>query len=108
MTRITRIIMVALTALAIAAPAAMASGGPMNQQTGTLLPRSGVTHAPSACTPGTRAVHGPAGTGCTTSPRSNSEELVVFAVILTGTGALAIGAAATAGRRRGRASTAAA
>jgi hypothetical protein len=110
MTCITRIILAALAALAIAAPAALASGGPMNPQTGTPLPQGTATHMASACTPGTRAVHGSAGTGCTTSPRDNSDQFGAFALILTGAGAFAIalGARAGGGRRRGRASTASA
>jgi hypothetical protein len=109
MTRITRIIMAALAALAIGAPIATAmptdaSGTP---QTATTAPAQ--TDTPSACTAGTRPVHGPYGTGCTTSP-PNDTDLGVFALVVTGAGsfALALGAGATAGRRRDRAATTAA
>jgi hypothetical protein len=112
MTRITRIILGALATLAIVAPAAtaMPSDPSVRPQTGTAaLVQSGATDTPSACASGTRAVQGPAGTGCTTSPSDNSDELVMFA-ILAGAGAFAIalGAGAAAARRRDRASTTAA
>ena len=135
MTRITRITVAALAALALATPVATAMpigdapyrdserrandsfvatlaspGASIRPQTGTLLPQGTATHTASACAPGTRAVHGSAGTGCTTSPRDNSDGFGAFALILTGAGAFAIalGARAGAGRGRGRASTAAA
>jgi hypothetical protein len=109
MTRITRIIIAALAALAIGAPiaTAMPIDGSVKPQTGTVAPtQTGATNTLSACTPHTRPVHGPAGTGCTTSPHNNSE-VGVFALILTGAGsfAIALGAGAAAGRRRDRAST---
>ena len=115
MTRITRITLAALATLAIMAPVASAapSGGPgwpyaSNSQTGTA--NSAQTRASDTCAPGSRAVHGPAGTGCTTSPSDSSEEFGVFAVILIGAAvfAIALSARAQGGRRRGRASTAAA
>jgi hypothetical protein len=114
MTRITRIIIAALAALAIGAPiaTAMPIDGSVKPQTGTAAPaQTGATNTPSsACAPHTRPVHGPAGTGCTTSPHNNSELGVVLAVIVTAGGsfAIALGASAAAGRRRDRASTAAA
>ena len=104
MTRITRIIITALAALAIGAPAATA----MPTDAGTAAPaQTGVTDTPSACPAGTRAVHGPGGTGCTTSPH-NVSELGVAALILTGAAgsiAIALSAGTAAGRRRSRAST---
>jgi hypothetical protein len=110
MTRITRITVTALAALAIVAPVAtaMPSDASIKPQTGTAVsPQTGAT---DTCAPGSRAVHGPAGIGCTTSPHNNSEEFGVFAVILASAAAFAIalGARAGDGRRRGRASTAAA
>jgi hypothetical protein len=112
MTHITRIIPAALAALAIGAPVAtaMPTDASVRPQSGTAVPaQTGATDTPSACAPGTRAVHGPSGTGCTTSPRNNSE-LGVFALILTGAGsfAIALSATAAAGRRRDRSSTSAA
>jgi hypothetical protein len=112
MTRITRITTAALAALAIGAPVAtaMPTDASVTPHTGTAVPaQTGATDTPSACAPGTRAVHGPGGTGCTTSPRNNTD-LGVFALILTGAGsfAIAISATAAAGRRRDRASTTAA
>jgi hypothetical protein len=112
MTRITRITVAALATLAIVAPVAtaMPSSGspyaPIRPQTGTAV--SAQTRASDTCAPGSRAVHGPAGTGCTTSPSNNSEEFGVLAVILAGAAAFAIALGARAGgvRRRGRASTA--
>jgi hypothetical protein len=113
MTRITRIPLAALAAFAVGAPiaTAMPIDGSVKPQTGTAAPApTGATNTPSACTPHTRPVHGPAGTGCTTSPHNNSELGVVLAVVLTGAGsfAIALSASAAAGRRRDRASTAAA
>jgi hypothetical protein len=116
MTRITRITVPALAALALATPVApaMASdgtpagpGGSVSTQTTTpLRPQSGA----DTCAPGSRTVHGLAGTGCTTSPSSNSAEYGVLALVLGGAAAFAIalGARPGAGRRRRRASTAAA
>lgn len=112
MTRITRITMAALAALAIGAPVATAmptdaSGRP---QTVTAAPaQTRASDTPSACPAATRPVHGPYGTGCTTSP-PNDWELGAFALILTGAGtfAIALGAGTAAGRRRDRASTTAA
>jgi hypothetical protein len=108
MTHITRIIVSALAALAIGAPAASAmlpTDTPVGPQTGTAA-----TGTPSACPTDTRAVHGPAGSGCTTSPRYDSDEPSVFAVSLAGAAAFAIalGAGAAAAGRHGRRSTAAA
>jgi hypothetical protein len=116
MTRITRITLAALATLAIVAPVAtaMPSDGPgspyasIRPQTSTAVsPQSG---ASDTCAQGSRAVHGPAGIGCTTSPSSNSDEFGVFAVIVASAAAFAIalGARVGGGRRRGRASTAAA
>lgn len=105
----TRIIIAALAALAIATPAAtaMPTDGPGVPQAGTasVVPQTG--SAP-ACPEGTRAVQGTAGTGCTTSPRNDSGEFGVFAVILTGAAAfgIALGAGTAAVRRRDRRSTA--
>jgi hypothetical protein len=109
----TRIIIAALAALAIAAPAAtaMPSDAVVGPQTGTAVsPQSDATNTPSGCPSGTREVQGVAGSACTTSPRNNWDEFGVSAVILTSAGAFAIalGAGAAAGRRRGRASTVAA
>jgi hypothetical protein len=114
MTRITRITLAALATLAIMAPVASAapSGGPgwpyASSQTGSS--NSAQTRASDTCAPGSRAVHGPAGTGCTTSPSNSSEEFGVIAVILIGAAAFAIALSARAegGRRRSRATTAAA
>lgn len=116
MTRITRITLAALAALALVAPVAtaMPSDGPgspyasIRPQTGTAI--SPQTGAGDTCAPGSRAVHGPAGIGCTTSPSNTSDEFGVSAVVLAGAAAFAIalGARAGGGRRRGRASTAAA
>ena len=110
MTHITRIIIVALAALAIGAPVAIAmpTDASVTPQTGTAVPaQAGATDTPSACAQGTRAVHGPSGTGCTTSP-TNDTELGVIALILTagaGSLAIALSARAGAGRRRDRASS---
>jgi hypothetical protein len=109
MTRIIRIIIAALAALAIGAPVAtaMPTDASVRPQTDTAAPApTGATDTPSACTAGTRAVHGPSGTGCTTSPH-NDWELGGFALILTGAAsfAIALSASAAAGRRRDRAST---
>jgi hypothetical protein len=108
MTHITRTIVSALAALALGAPAASAmvpTDTPVGRQTGTAA-----TGTPSACPSDTRAVHGLAGSGCTTSPRHDSDELGVFAVSLVGAGAFAIalGAGAAAAGRHGRRPTAAA
>ena len=133
MTRIVRITVTALVALALATPVAtaMATGdtpyrdserrandsfvathpGPgasIRPQTGMVVgTQAGVS---DACAPGSRTVHGLAGTGCTTSPPDNSAEFGVLALILGGAAAFAIalGARAGAGRPRGRASTEAA
>ena len=101
MTRISRTIIAALAALAIGAPVATAMP---TDASGT--PQTATTHSQSSCTAGTRPVHGPYGTGCTTSP-PNDLELGIFALIVTGAGsfALALGASGAAGRRRDRAST---
>ena len=110
MTHITRVIIVALAALAIGTPVAtaMPTDASVTPQTGTAVPaQAGAPDTPSACAQGTRAVHGPSGTGCTTSPR-NDTELGVIALILTagaGSFAIALSARAGAGRRRDRAST---
>ena len=103
MARITRIMVVALAALAIGAPIATA----MPTDAGKAAPaKTGATHT-SGCPAATRAVHGPAGTGCTTSP-PNDTELGVAALALTGAAgafAIVLSTGAAAGRRRDRAST---
>ena len=109
MARITRISATALAALAIGTPVATAMpiDASVRPQTDTILsPQSGVS---DVCAPGSRPVHGPAGTGCTTSPDGNAAEYAgVLALGLGGAAVLAIalGARPGAGRRRGRASTA--
>ena len=133
MTRIARITVAALAGLALATPVASAMpigdapyqdserrandsfiatpagpGASIRPQTGTVVdPQAGF---PDTCAPGSRTVHGLAGTGCTTSPRDNSAEFEVLALVLGGAAAFAIalGARLGAGRPRGRASTEAA
>lgn len=110
MTRIIRITATALAALAIVAPVAtaMPSDPSIRPHTGTVV--STQTGATDTCAEGSRAVHGPAGIGCTTSPLHNSEDFAVFDAILAGAAAFAVALAALAAgdRRRSRASTAAA
>lgn len=133
MTRIARITLTALAALALTTPVATAMpigdapytdserranerfdatpagpGASIRPQTGTVVsPQTGI---PDTCAPGSRTVHGLAGTGCTTSPSGNSAEFGALALALGGVAALAIalGARPGAGRRRGRTSTQAA
>jgi hypothetical protein len=130
MTRIARITATALAALALATPVATAMpmgdapyrdserrandsfvatpagpGASIRPQTGAVVsPQAGV---PDTCAPGSRTVHGPAGTGCTTSPPDNAAEYGVIALVIGGAAAFAIalGARPGAGRGRGRAST---
>jgi hypothetical protein len=133
MTRIVRITVTALAALALTTPVATAMpigdapytdaerranerfdvppagpGASIRPQTGTLV--SPQTGAPDRCAPGSRTVHGLAGTGCTTSPPGNSAEFAALALALGGVAAFAIalGARPGAGRRRGRTPTKAA
>ena len=129
MTRIARITATALAALALATPMAFGDtpytdaerrandsfvathpgpGASISPQTGTIAsPQAAVS---DTCAPGSRTVHGPAGTGCTTSPSDNAVEFGVIALVLGGAAAFAIGLGARpgAGRRRDRASTEAA
>jgi hypothetical protein len=113
MTRITRITVIALAALALATPVAPAvasdgtpagPGGSASTRTSTpLRPQSGA----DTCAPGTRIVHGPAGTGCTTSRNHNAAEYGVLLVLGVGAAfALVLAARPGGGRRRGRGSTA--
>ena len=130
MTRIARITAIALAALGLATPVATATpigdapyrdserrandsfvathagpGASIRPQTGTLAsPEAGVT---DMCSPGSRTAHGPAGTGCTTSPPDSSAEFGVLVLVLGSAAAFAIalGARTAAGRPRGRAST---
>jgi hypothetical protein len=57
-----------------------------------------------SCPEGTRAVHGPAGVGCTTSSLNDFDEVAALAVLLTGVGGFAIvrETRSRAGRRHGR------
>jgi hypothetical protein len=130
MTRIVRITVTALAALALTTPVATAMaigdtpytdserranerfdatpagpGGSIRPQTGTLV--SPQNEASDTCAPGSRTVHGLAGTGCTTSPSGNSAEFGALALALGGVAAFAIGLGARpgSGRRRGRTST---
>lgn len=129
MTRIARITATALAALVFATPVATAMaigdtpyrdserrandsyvathagpGASIRPQTGMVAKTQAGVSDP--CAPGSRTVHGLAGTGCTTSPSGNSAEFGVLALILGGAAAFAIGlGAAGAGRPRGRAST---
>ena len=133
MTRIARITATALAALALATPVATAmpigdapyrdserrandsfvatppgAGASIRPQTGTVVsPQAGV---PDTCAPGSRTVHGLAGTGCTTSPPDNSAEFGAIVLVLGGAAALGIALSARprAGRPRGRTSTEAA
>ena len=130
MTRIARITVIALAALALAAPVAAAMsigdqpyrdserrandsfvlthpgpGASIRPQTSTVAS----PQPPDTCAPGSRAVHGLAGTGCTTSPPDNSAEFAVLGLVLGGAAAFAIALRARLGTGpRGRASTEAA
>ena len=116
MTRIARIIVPALAALALAtavAPALASDGAPAgpggSASTQTSTPLRSQSGA-DTCAPGTHTVHGLAGTGCTTSPPDNAAEFGVIALVLGCAAACAIVLSARlgAGRPRGRASTEAA
>jgi hypothetical protein len=71
-----------------------------------LTPAAAPAAAPDtrSCPEGTRAVHGPAGVGCTTSSLNDFDEVAALALILVGTGSFAIvrETRGRAGRRRGR------
>jgi hypothetical protein len=126
MTRIARITMTALAALALATPVAVADtpytdaerrandrfvathagpGASIRPQTGTAV--SPQTGAADTCAPGSRTVQGLAGTGCTMSAPDNSAEFALLALALGGAAAFAIalGGRPRAGRPRGRASS---
>ena len=129
MTRMARITATALAALAVATAAATAMpigdapyrdserrandsfvatstdpAASIRPQTGTKVrAQAGVS---DTCAPGSRAVHGLAGTGCTTSSQDNSAEFGVIALLIGGAAAFAVALSARpgAGRPRGRAS----
>jgi hypothetical protein len=131
MTRIARITMTTVAALALASPVATALGdtpyrdaerrandrwvaahaGPgasIRPQTGTVVSpqtrtvASQQTAAADTCAPGSRSVNGLAGTGCTTSPPDNSAEFGVLALALGGASAFAIALGARPGTGRPR------
>jgi hypothetical protein len=79
----------ALSCAAIALTPAVASAAPPDTR---------------SCPQGTRAVHGPAGVGCTTSSLNDFDEVAALAVILTGAGGFAIvrETRGRSARRRGR------
>ena len=133
MTRIARITATALAALALATPVATAmpiGDAPYRDSErsandsfvathpgpgASIRPQTGTTNSPPAavsdpCAPGSRTVHGMAGTGCTTSPTDNTAEFGVIALVLGGAAAFAVALSARPrdDRRRGRASTEAA